>query len=75
LDNAKERPRYGVGASLPGWIRNGQHIGRADKMSRRDLSPMPTLDNAKERPRYGVGASLPGWIRNGQHIGRADKMS
>ncbi|MDI5425021.1 hypothetical protein MJM99_35755, partial [Salmonella enterica subsp. enterica serovar Kentucky] len=32
LDNAKERPRYGV-VHPTGWIRNGQHIGRADKMS------------------------------------------
>ncbi|MBJ4549867.1 sulfatase-like hydrolase/transferase, partial [Salmonella enterica subsp. enterica serovar Derby] len=49
LDNAKERPRYGV-VHPTGWIRNGQHIGRADKMSGEFVSSevVNWLDNKKD---------------------------
>lgn len=32
LDNARECPRYSA-VHPTGWIRNGQHIGRADEVS------------------------------------------
>ncbi|AXD08354.1 sulfatase-like hydrolase/transferase [Salmonella enterica] len=49
LDNAKERPRYGV-VHPTGWIRNGQHIGRADTMSGEFVSSevVNWLDNKKD---------------------------
>lgn len=49
LDNAKERPRYGV-VHPTGWLRNGQRIGRADKMSGEFVSSevVNWLDNKKD---------------------------
>lgn len=49
LDNAKERPRYGM-VHPTGWIRNGEHIGRADTMSGEFVSSeaVTWLDNKKD---------------------------
>lgn len=49
LDNAKERPRYGM-VHPTGWIRNGENIGRADTMSGEFVSSeaVTWLDNKKD---------------------------
>lgn len=49
LDNAKERPRYGV-VHPTGWMRNGKHIDRADSISGEFVSSevVNWLDNKKD---------------------------
>ncbi|HAI5700030.1 TPA: sulfatase [Escherichia coli] len=49
LDNAKERPRYGM-VYPTGWLRNGQPTPRADKMSGEYVSSevVNWLDNKKD---------------------------